>query len=82
MKGSLSVIVEGEEGNRGESLGNRDEAGGNGSAEQRGESSGLLCREEGREGAIVPWELLRSVQAKSEGKAEAARLPIGEAGRP
>ena len=69
MKGSLSVIVEGEEGNRGESLGDGDEAGGNGRAKQRGESRSLLCREEDREGAIVPWELLRAVETESEGEA-------------
>lgn len=82
MKRSFGVVIKGEEGNRGESLGNREESGGDGSAEQRGESSGLLGREEGREGAIVPWELLRSIQSESEGEAEAARLAIGEASSP
>lgn len=82
MKRSLGVVIKGEEGNGGESLRDGDEAGGDGRAKQRGESGGLLCREEDREGAIVPWELLRAVETESEGEAEATRLAIGEAGCP
>jgi hypothetical protein len=79
MDGSLRIIVEIEEGHRGERLGDGADAAIYGSAEQSREARGLCRREANREPSLSPWELLSAVKAKREGEAEAPSLAIGEA---
>jgi hypothetical protein len=82
VEGSLRVVVQLEEGYRGERLGDGADAAIYGSAEQSREARGLCRREANREPGLSPWELLSAVKAKREGEAEAPSLAIGEASRP
>jgi hypothetical protein len=80
--GSLRVVVQLEEGHRGERLRDGTDAAVNRRAEQSGESRSLCRREANREPCLSPWELLRSIEAKREGEAETPSLAIGEASSP
>jgi hypothetical protein len=80
--GSLRIVVQLKEGDRGESLGDSAHPLGDLAPEQSGESLGLLTREANREPLLCPRELLRSIEAKGEGEAETSRLAIGEACSP
>ena len=77
--GSLRVVVQLKKGDRGERLRDGADAAIYGSAEQSRESGGLCRREANREPGLLPWELLRSIEAKREGEAETPSLAIGEA---
>ena len=78
----FGVIIQREEGDRGESLGDGEGARGDRSAKQLREEGGLIWGDESLEPSLVPWELLRSVEPQSEGEAEALSLSVGEAGCP
>jgi hypothetical protein len=80
--GSLGIVVQSKEGDRGERLRNGAEALGDFAPEQSGESRGLCRREANREPGLCPGEFLSAVKTESEGEAEAPRLAIREASRP
>ncbi len=79
---SLCIIVQAQEGDRGESFGDRTRAAVYGSAEESRELSRLLRGNVRSKPSFWPWELLSAVKAKSEGEAEPKRAAIGEARSP
>ena len=78
-KGGLCVVIKRQRGDRGQSLGDSDRARGDGSEKEARKSLGLFCGEGEGKRAMREGELLRSVQAKSEGKAEPQGLLKREA---